>query len=136
MSFRIGLNIVRHNLRRNISNSLSMRSVRQYNTENNTQKENLGDRLLRYYFVMGTFYGVPVGSWIFLTKQAKISRDDSVFGVCIDTLQNLFYGVIFGGLATLWWPVIAGTYYYRKYNPSSPSESSESLESPKSQKPS
>jgi len=137
MSFRIGLNIVRHNLRRNISNSLSMRSVRQYNTENNTQKQKLGERLIIYYLRIGTICGGSAGIYTFFIFQRTISQNEPMNRVCSGTLEYLFQGVLMGIVTGLCWPVIpigTATYYYRKYYPLQLSESSKSSESSESSK--
>ncbi len=136
MSLRIGLNTVRHNFR-NISNTLrSVRSVRQYKTNNNnTQTQNLGDRLLHYYFRIGVICGGSAGTYMFFTKQAEIARGDLVFGVygvCIDTLESFFEAVFVGGITALFWPLIpigTATYYYRTCYPLQLSESTKSSKS-------
>jgi len=137
MFFRIGLNTIRHNLHRNISNSLSMRSFRQYNTENNTQKQKLGDRLLRYYIRIGIICGGSTGLYVFFTRQAEINFNDSFLDIRSNTLRNSVEAIAYVGLCTVFWPFVpitVGIYYYRKYYPLSPLESSELSESSKSQK--
>jgi len=119
MSFRIGLNTVRHNLRRNISNSLSMRSVRQYNT-NSTHQQYFRDRLSSYYFRIGVICGGSAGTYTFFTLQGTISQNEPMIGIYCDTLQFLFQAGIVGIVTALCWPVIpigTATYYYRTCNP-------------------
>ena len=132
MSVRIGLNTVRHNFR-NISNTLrSVKNARQYNTENNTQQQKLGDRLLRYYIRIGIICGGSAGTYTFFTLQGTISQNKPMSEIYCDTLQFLFWAGIIGIGAALFWPVIpigTATYYYRTCYPLQLSESTKSSKS-------